>query len=603
MGFLNAFAKFLFHIDINAILEENELLRNSLSEEQNASRKKDVRLSQMELETKSLRREVANLKSRKTLLEGDLSTLKYKLAESREDSVPDNNKYKYSIAQLEAWRIKSEEASKEIEGLRKELNNAHKEYVVVTKKLADIQMKYNSVKYELEALQYGQSTDLAELKSECRRLSDRLAGMSSERDRLAELIKIITDNRFAVSDEPLADKTPNSYKQLDVSSLSTQEALLGEFDKKTIVITSIIKALEFNAVDRELKKKKILEIISALQRAAQLIVSALSTNNITQTISESQNKNSKNQVREYAIQEMLHSDGGIKAFVEDGKWGFKFKSYVVTEPTYLVEPISKGSYYVVTNDGKFGLVDMFGELSLDVRFERIEILPNDSILYSDGEDWYLRGIADPLVDYNPNDDIQSSILSDKYLIYYLQIRKNQYIGQKLVEFFIIDSQIFKLDKNSNEWALWYSEEDDLNDHVKIEITDDNQLKLLRNDQVIYLSPDGTISEEGYIEEPEYLEQKPLPNGYYIVKLVDGYWGIVDDENNYAVLAQYNMICPINKKYLRFQAGDKWGVMNIEGDILIDAQYHSIESYCDGGFVVKKENPANHEEFIIEKLDL
>lgn len=62
MGFLNTLVKSLLHIDIKAIQEENELLRHSLSDEQMASKKKDARLSQMETETKSLRREIANLK-------------------------------------------------------------------------------------------------------------------------------------------------------------------------------------------------------------------------------------------------------------------------------------------------------------------------------------------------------------------------------------------------------------------------------------------------------------------------------------------------------------------------------------------------------------
>lgn len=73
---------------------------------------------------------------------------------------------------------------------------------------------------------------------------------------------------------------------------------------------------------------------------------------------------------------------------------------------------------------------------------------------------------------------------------------------------------------------------------KIKITDDNQLGLIKDDAVVYISPDGTISEEAHIDEPEYLEQIPLKNGYFIVKLIDD-WGIIDDENNYAVLAQYD----------------------------------------------------------------
>lgn len=89
----------------------------------------------------------------------------------------------------------------------------------------------------------------------------------------------------------------------------------------------------------------------------------------------------------------------------------------------------------------------------------------------------------------------------------------------------------------------------------INVSDDNQLKLIKDDIVLYIDSDGSVLEESYIDEPEYLEQVPLTNGYFIVKLVDGYWGIVDDENNYAVLAQYDMISPINEKYLRFKAGN------------------------------------------------
>jgi hypothetical protein len=137
----------------------------------------------------------------------------------------------------------------------------------------------------------------------------------------------------------------------------------------------------------------------------------------------------------------------------------------------------------------------------------------------------------------------------------------------------------------------------------INVSDDNQLKLIKDDIVLYIDSDGSVLEESYIDEPEYLEQVPLTNGYFIVKLVDGYWGIVDDENNYAVLAQYDMISPINEKYLRFKAGNKWGVMNIEGDILIDAKYNSIESYSNGEFVVTKADPSKLGELISERIEL
>ena len=228
----------------------------------------------------------------------------------------------------------------------------------------------------------------------------------------------------------------------------------------------------------------------------------------------------------------------------------------------------------------------------------------NSILYSDEEDWYLYGINDPLASYHDNDEVKTTLLSEKYQIYNLTIKKNLFIGQKPIEFYFFENKIFKFDKSSGIWSLWYSKDETLSSSTgDINVSDDNQLKLIKGDVVIYIDSEGSVLEESYIDEPEYLEQIPLKNGYFIVKLIDGYWGIVDDENNYAVLAQYDMISPINVKYLRFKAGNKWGVMSIEGDILIDAKYNSIESYSNGEFVVTKADPSKLGESISEKIEI
>lgn len=146
MGFLNTLVKSLLHIDIKAIQEENELLRHSLSVEQMASKKKDARLSQMETETKSLRREIANLKSRRTLLEGEVSALKYKLKEVNGDTEPKEIDNRTSIIQLDTWKIKLDEKCKEVVELKEELTAVHKEYGSIANKLSVLQRKYDSVK-------------------------------------------------------------------------------------------------------------------------------------------------------------------------------------------------------------------------------------------------------------------------------------------------------------------------------------------------------------------------------------------------------------------------------------------------------------------------
>lgn len=542
MGLINTLVKWLFHIDIEAITKENESLKDSFSEEQQASKRKDLRLSQMETETKSLRREVANLKSRKTLLEGEVSTLKHKLAKSNGDSNSEEHEYRYTIAKIESWRVQNEEANDKIEKLQNELVSAHREYKKVTKQLTVLQSRYNSVKSELDALRHGQSSDVIALQSECTRLSDRLAVITSDRDRLSEQIKILFEDK---SSKHISPET--------------------EYNEKRNTVNPISLIIESTRQDKIIKNQRIAEIVKALMDKKEADA---------------------------------NSNCGISQIIDTVHQAKIIRNKKIAE---IISTLETRGDTEIPNVISEHIPDTAEVLS---QYDKVEVLPNNLTLYSDGEDWYLLGIDDPLASYNNNDEVKTTILSDKYQIYNLSIKKNVFIGQKPIEYYFFEDKIFKFDKSSRIWTLWYSNDEILSSSSDdINVTDDNQLKLIKEDTVLYIDSDGTISEEAYMDEPEYLEQIPLKNGYFIVKLIDGYWGIVDDENNYAVLAQYNMISPINGKYLRFQAGNKWGVMSIEGDVLIDAKYNSIESYSDGGFVVTKVDPSQLGEITTEKIVL
>lgn len=580
MGLLNALVRYLLHIDINAICEENESLKNSLCQEQHISKKKDSRLSQMETENKSLRREVANLKSRRTLLEGEVSSLRYKLGEIHEDIEPEEKDDKISIIQLDLWRIKLEEKTKEVEELRKELESAHKEYSLLANRLKALQRKYDSVKSDLDNIQQSQSEQLASLQSECRRLAGRLAVVNSERERLREQISFLLEkksNRRQIL-KPKHNIQPPVYES-EVSASANESGDTDNYANSiagtSLNICDILQSIILY------RNKHTSDIVDSLEECAM------------------DNANNSYNVADILASLIRHRNKTLTNIISALQ---ECENVVISDIADIEQPSSDGTYSIFSKNGKYGLLNGEGKKVLDVIYDKIEILPNNSVLYSDGEDWYLLGIDDSLAIYNDNDEFQINMLSEKYRIYNLTIKKNLYIGQKPIEFYLFDDKIFKFDKSSKVWTLWYSNDEILlSTSDDFQVTDDNQLKLLKDNLVLYIAPDGTISEETYIEEPAYVERIPLKNGYFIVKLVDGYWGIVDDEENYAVLAQYNMISPINVKYLRFQTGNLWGVMTIEGDILIDAKYHSIESYSNGEFVVTKENPLNSEEIITEKI--
>lgn len=579
MGFINKLVKCFFHIDINAIREENELLKSSLSEEQQMSKKKDSRLSQLETDAKSLRREVANLKSRRTLLEGEISTLKFKLGDAHEESTSDAQENNPSIIQLDIWKVRLDEKTKEVEELKDELYAAHKEYEALAKKLSVIQRKYDSVKSELENLQQRHPAELTELQSECQRLSNRLAVVNSDRERLLEQLNILHNN----TRHELRTKREQQIKECDLGITSSIEHSNSISGKKNLATGPTITICDILESILRYKNKQIPDIITCSKDNAN------------------DNATCKYNVADILNSLIQHSNNtltGILSVLSGSE------CVVITDNAVHEQPITTESYSITSSKGEYEHPNDAESNIIDTKYDRKEILPNNSILYSDGEDWYLLGINDALAIYNDSDEIQINLLSEKYKIYNLTIKKHIYIGQKPIEFYFFRDQIFKFDKSSKVWTLWYTKEENLLSSTnEIKVTNDNQLKLIKDDAVVYISPDGTISEEAYIDEPEYLEQIPLKNGYFIVKLIDGYWGIVDDENNYAVLAQYDMISPINGKYLRFQTGDKWGVMNIEGDILIDAKYHSIESYSNGEFVVTKKNTLKPGEIITEKIAL
>lgn len=372
MGFLNTLVKCLFHIDINAILEENDLLKASLSEEQQMSKKNDSRLSQLETDTKSLRREVANLKSRRTLLEGEISTLKFKLGDAQEVSISDVQENNPSIIQLDIWKVRLDEKTKEVEKLKDELSAAHKEYEALAKKQSVIQRKYDSVRSELENLQQRQPIELTELQSECKRLSDRLAVVNSDRERLLEQLDILHNQ--------------NTRKRNELNAGQELQIIEGELGITTSIEDSRCISNKRNFATRS--TITVCDILESILRYKNKQIPDIDT----------RLKDSDNATYGYNVADILNSliqhNNNTLTGILSALSGTE--SVVITDNEVPSQPVTNGSYSVISNNGKYGLLNGVGNNVLDTEYDRIEILPNDSIIYSDGEDWYLFGINDAL---------------------------------------------------------------------------------------------------------------------------------------------------------------------------------------------------------------
>lgn len=305
-----------------------------------------------------------------------------------------------------------------------------------------------------------------------------------------------------------------------------------------------------------------------------------------------------------AKKEMAKSGTGIEAFFDGEKWGFRYGALVFIEPRFTEEPIIQGNFAKVCVDGKFGIVDRLGNTIIQPSFAFVEILPNDRILYSDKNEWHIFGIIDPIASYDSKDTIRVEMVSEDSKVFRLIINKRLFSGQLPEEFYFSREQIFKKDKSLNKWILWCSNGVKLNGASwdSIEVTDEFQLKLINDNKVTLLARDGAVTEETIIKQRDYLLHEPLENGNFIVKDLRGFWGIVDYQDNNVVYPQCDLIEKMDNSHLRFLSKGKWGVMDTDGNVIIEARYKTIDSVCENGFNVSIPNPEKPWEVLHGRID-
>ena len=312
---------------------------------------------------------------------------------------------------------------------------------------------------------------------------------------------------------------------------------------------------------------------------------------------------SYNLERDKAIKEMIQTGNSVEAFFDGEKWGFKYNSIVFVEPQFSEEPYIYGSFARIQQNGKYGIVNRFGDITLKTIYNRVEILPNDIILYSDGKEWRIFGIIEKLASCSKNDIVDIKPISKKDKTFHLLIKKSQ-TKDVPEEFYFFYNQIFKKDKSLGKWTLWYSNGKTTTDIIwdKIEVATENSLRLIVGNRVEYLFQDGTLNGEKSPDVVGYHVQNTLSNGYCIIKHYDGPWGIIDSDHNPVETPKCDFISLINDRFLRYEIKNKWGVMSINGTVLIDAKYRSIESYSDNCFNVTIIDSNNPGKYLSGKID-
>lgn len=305
------------------------------------------------------------------------------------------------------------------------------------------------------------------------------------------------------------------------------------------------------------------------------------------------------QQRKRAIEEMLRENRGVEAYSDGEKWGFKFGDTVFIEPVFDSKPMMLGDFAKVEKDGKFGVVNRFGEYRLQPDYDNVVLLPNGYILYASKDNWHLFGVIDPLTSFASNDEVIVSTISRHSSIYHLTIKKYLFKGQQPEEFYFIGNEIFRKNNNSGKWSLWQSKGEKVTDISwdSLEFTSEDNIKVSLNGRTQILALDGTV-----LEEQKYKSETKLPTGYLIVETFDGFWGVTDSNDIEVLPPKYDAIISLDENYLKVQQENRWGIITSTGQGIVDPIYRSVDSFDGKCFVVTKPNETRGWGYLSGKLD-
>lgn len=305
------------------------------------------------------------------------------------------------------------------------------------------------------------------------------------------------------------------------------------------------------------------------------------------------------QARNKAYHEMETTGTGVSAFFDGEKWGFNYGDLILIEPTFTEEPEFVSNLIKVKENNKYGVLNRFGEYLLKPEFEKVEILPSGTIIYSDGRDWKIYGLIGNLSPYNQTDFTETWVDPTHDHVYYFLIHKNLYKNQPPHEFYFIGDNIFMKDPVTAKWALWYSNGTKWADisFDSFEITTDGKIKVTIEGKTQLLTLDGEI-----IEEQNYKTITPLADGYYLVETLENTFYIADNNKN-KLTDEYLKIEKISDEYLKYYKNGKWGLISSKGEILTIPNYFAILGFSDNKFEVQVIDKKNISVLLSRYIDI
>ncbi|MCH5217216.1 MAG: WG repeat-containing protein [Muribaculaceae bacterium] len=305
------------------------------------------------------------------------------------------------------------------------------------------------------------------------------------------------------------------------------------------------------------------------------------------------------QKRQKAYQDMETSGTGVTAFFDGQKWGFKYKDMILIGPTFTEAPQFIAGLAKVNKDGRFGVVNHFGEYILNPDYKNLEILPNGAIIYAYENAWKVSGILDAITQFNTNDELETEIISEENNIYKLLIRKNIYRNQLPIEFYFVRDDIFSKNNTTGKWSLLYSKGAKITNitYDSMEFTDNAKIKVTIGRRTQILSLEGVI-----LEEEKYKSLSPLVDGYQLAQTFENTYHLINSEDE-KISDEYLQLEKLSDEYLKYYRDSRWGVIRYDGKVITSPEYEAITDFDGNLFTAQLPNPSSPDKPFDGKIDV
>ena len=282
-----------------------------------------------------------------------------------------------------------------------------------------------------------------------------------------------------------------------------------------------------------------------------------------------------------AVEQMEKEGRSVQAYSNGDKWGFKFEDITFIDPIFDFAPQICGNYAIVERHHKFGVIDNFGDFILPVEFNRIAVLPNGQIIYADSKNWVLNGEDIIIGDYWILGDISVKTIDAYKSIFHVVANSN--IKGHEIQIYFIGRQLIIQDPYGKQWYA-FDLDDDSEEGIEwddFELTATNDLKITVDGQTRIVDSEGELIK--YIPSESIKNDTKKTNvtdSYLIIKNTSGKYGI-RNQSNTIITPKYDFLESWGNKKFIAAVNKRYGIIDVNGNHLLDFQYVYISMYLHG----------------------